>query len=344
MRTKKILSILLVMLMTMGVFGVMGASAVVLVGEVGEEVAVQADKGWDAVPNPFPIYDESLLKAKKMEDAVVTWVPFANEDGNATAAGSFYKLYTTHIAGSPTNQAVVEWKAYKVNTDELNTDEVEEPNPWASNRPYDVRTNNSYGTGAYFNVSASEVTLYLYQGDVKYYGWVRVELSVKVDTNEDGVVDSEKVATPIWVHLADPTNLAKKINEAKEQAAKTDRYTKVYLDNLNLRIKNASELLTQKASAELVAYHMDLLDKAIKGIKPDGTSVGNIWRLTSDNGDNWIDGFLKQKFIAFWWQMSDVFAVIKKVADPLFGFLGQIGNFFGNLMPIFGLFTGLLGL
>ena len=95
MRTKKILSILLVMIMALGVLAI-GASAVEL---VGEEAVTQADKGWDAVPNPFPIYDESAIKATGMDKAVVLWVPFANEDNNATADGSFYKLSQTRKPG-----------------------------------------------------------------------------------------------------------------------------------------------------------------------------------------------------------------------------------------------------
>jgi len=331
MRTKKIFSILLAMLMAMGVFGIMGASAAEL---VGEEVTVQAYKGWDALPDPFPIYDESAVRATGMDKAVILWEPFQNADGNATGDGSFYKLYNTRKPGITTAQGICEWNVYKVGADggmEINKGK------------YDVRTSSSYGTGAYFTVAGNEVLLYLYQGDVPYYGWVRVQLTVKVDTNDDGVVDSEKFSNAVWVELTKPDPLKEKITEAGKEMAKKDRYTEAHIKNLERRIKNASELLTQKADQELVDKHINWLNQAIAGTdtKPDGTPVGNKWKLS---GVDFIDNFLGQGVIAFIWQTIDVFAKIGAVLGPLVNFFGQIGNFFGNLMPIFGLFTGLLGL
>lgn len=330
MRTKKILSILLVMIMALGALAI-GASAVELVGEAA---VAQASKGWAAEPNPFPIYDESAIKATGMDKAVVLWVPFSNEDGNATADGSFYKLSQTRKPGVSTYQAICEWNAYK----------VEKEGGLETNKgKFDVRTSNSYGTGAYYTIAANEVYLYLLQGDTTYYGWVRVELTVKVDTNDDGVVDSEKSAIPVWVYLADPTDLAKKINEAKKEVAKSERYTKDYIDNLNRRIKNASELLTQNAEQTLVDYHMGLLNSAIAGtdFKADGTPVGNKWKLS---GVDFIDNLLGQGFIAFIWQAYDVINTTIETVKPLIDFFGQIGTFFGYLMPFFSILGGFIGL
>jgi len=330
MRTKKILSILLVMIMALGVLAI-GASAVEL---VGEEAVTQADKGWDAVPNPFPIYDESAIKATGMDKAVVLWVPFANEDNNATADGSFYKLSQTRKPGVSTAQALCEWNAYKVSADGgMETNKGK----------YDVRTSSSYGTGAYYTIAANEVYLYLVQGDTSYYGWVRVELTVKVDTNDDGVVDSEKSANPIWVYLTEPKPLAEKINDAKKEAAKTERYTDAYIENLNRRVKNASELLTQKADQDLIDMHMELLNKAIAGAdtKADGTPVGNRWKLS---GVDFIDNLLGQGFIAFIWQAYDVINITIETVKPLIDFFGQIGDFFGYLMPFFSVLGGFIGI
>ena len=330
MRTKKILSILLVMIMALGALAI-GASAVEL---VGEEAVTQASKGWAAEPNPFPIYDESAVKATGMDKAVVLWVPFENESGSATGTGSFYSLANSRHPGVATNQAICEWNAYKVDS---NSDTA------INKGKFDVRTSSSYGTGAYYTIAADAVYLYLQQGDTTYYGWVRVELTVKVDTNDDGVVDEQKFAAPIWVYLTEPKPLAEKINDAKKEAAKTERYTEDYIDNLNRRVKNASELLTQKADQALIDYHIDLLNKAIAGAdtKADGTPVGNKWKLS---GVDFIDDLLTQPVIAFIWQAIDVGTTAYNTVKPLIDFFGQIGDFFGYLMPFFSILGGLIGL
>jgi len=335
MRTKKILSILLATIMALGVLG-LSASPVELVGEDG--AVVHADKGWHDVPNPFPIYDVSATRATGMDRAVIVWIPFTDENGNATAAetattiGSFHWLSGQKFSNVSTERALCEWKAYKVAAN----------GGMETNRgQYNVVRSSSYGSGAYYSIAANEVVLNLVQGDSNYYGWVRVELTVKVDTNKDGVVDDEKVATPIWVYLTEPKPLAEKINEAKKEAAKSDRYTKDYIDNLNRRVRNASELLTQKAEQALIDYHIDLLNKAIAGTdnKADGTPVGNKWKLT---GWEWFDNLLGQGVIAFFWQAYDVVTTIIDTVKPLIDFFGQVGNFFGNIMPLFTMLFGFL--
>jgi len=353
MRTKRILSILLAMLMALGVFGVMGASAeepvdeeeavVVLAAEEepeaeeevaavlaaapagGETEAKAIQKGWSAelAKGKLDSLRENFDHTKGSGTAEIYWEPFAANNDVDPKEKSFYDLYIANPKLATfefefQRKIDNEWKSF----------------PVAANAAAALAS-----TGAYVSsIGETKVILTIGQASaIKWYGVVQARI---------GVTHNGTTLWSDWKEalLSDASSLAEKINEAKKEYDKSDRYTDKYRDNLKAIIDLATLMLSTKLTAEEVEIYKAALDNAINGKDALGQSVGNRWKLTDKNGDNWIDNFLGQTVIAFIHQTKDVFATIQKVTGPLFSFFGQIGDFFGNFMPIFGLFKTLLGL
>ena len=345
MRTKKVLSILLVMIMALGLLGIVGASAEELVDEeivvlaageeieeeeiavvaaapalTGEEAVVQA-KGWSEVDEI--IITENLIHSSGSGTAKIVWEAFLANTETTPKQDSFYTLYTTAPVGT---LADAKW-------------EVER---WIDSawKPIAVQTNQILAnatTGAYFEVKDKEVTLSIGQPTNTWYGTVRARLTVYV--GGDSLTSPWRVA-----ELVDTKDLAEKINDAKDELKLTDRHTEKYINNLKAVLAVVEAVFsTSKLTKDDVAKYITYLEFALQGRNAVGEPVGFVWKLADKNGDGFIDGLLGQSFIAFIWKVVDIFNIVSEVVKPMIDFFGEIGSFFGYLMPFFSLFTGLLG-
>jgi len=192
-------------------------------------------------------------------------------------------------------------------------------------------------SGIYPVVSATAVTLTVGQPTInKWYGWVRVKLSITV-----GGIPSAP-ASEVWraVELVDSSEFAKLINKLKEEYAKSDRYTDNYRNNLKALYEAAEGLMqTTKLSQEDINLYTLYMNRGLAGQNALGESIGNIWKLS---GIDFIDNLLGQGFIAFIWRVVDIGTVIWNMFEPIISFVVQIGDFFGNIMPIFTFLFGLI--
>ena len=313
MRTKKFLSILLAVIMTLGVCGV-GVSAAELTGD--SEAFVQAK--WSELGNNL-VVTENKNHSKGMGTAEFRWIPYTNDAGSVDAAGSFYGDYKKGADCTWEYWRVIDGvdTLFAVQTDELKAAST---------------------TGAYFVVGKDYVTLTVGQPtNVKWYGTVKVKLTVTV-TGAGGVQET-KESLVVTAVLSDNKKIAEKINEAKEEVAKTDRYTKAYLDNLQLTIDKATILISGRPTDAQQTDFINYLELAINGFDAAGVTVGKRYKLS---GVDFIDNLFSDSFLAGLWKVIDVFNSIMSVVNPLIDFFGQIGDFFGNLMPIFTFIFGLI--
>ena len=309
MRTKRILSILLAAIMAVGAFGIVGVYAEE--PEVAQGVGAQ---GWN---NVVTLYEDASL-AGSVSEAVIVWDAYL---GTANKKPDDLDSFFTHNGNG---DATFQWNAWQATSD---TD-------LSTTVPLDIKASHNLAintSGIYWEISSNTVSteLKLIITQIKgyeYYGWVRANLTVTV-------LGGTPVTSPnIWVNLRNPKKLADRILDADKELAKTDRYTKAYLDNLKLVNDACKNLLkTGKPSQAVIDQWLDTLNKAIDGKDSAGVSVGKRYKLT---GWEWFDKIFSDNALKNIWGIIDVF-------KPIVDFFGQIGRALGFLIGLFGGLGGL---
>ena len=317
MRTKKFLSILLAVIMTLGVCGI-GVSAVEL---TGEEAVVEQLKWSDMNTAGKIILNENTAHSKGMGTAEIVWVPFTATDGTLGGVDSFYTLYNKNP-----KEVTLKLEAWRVESD------GDIPIAIHVDKPLAATT-----TGAYFDVSSSALTVTIGQASTKWYGTVKVKVTVSYPGAPAGT--ATELIGEYTVKLSNNKDIAEKINQAKEEAKKDDRYTKAYLTNLNSIISSAESLIQGRPTEDQILRYIGYLENAINGLDANGVSVGKIYQLSKIE---FIDKLFSDSFLAGLWKVIDVFNSIMSVVNPVIDFFGQVGDFFGNLMPIFTFIFGFL--
>ncbi len=322
MRTKKILSILLAVILAAGVFGMTGVVA-------ADEVVTQAAiKGWNG---NVTIYED--YTATTMTEGLIAWDSFlATDDGTQK---SFYDLYKI-------GQAKATWTVERsIKGDFTDTAPVIVKKSWSE---------ASVTSGVYADVTTSRCVLYIKQPTTPIYGTIRATLKVEVT----GGTPIESISAPCTVTFKDPTGITDLVKEAEEELAKTDRYTKLYLDNLKAVTNAAKATLQTIPSQDAIDSTIAALKNAIAGVKVDPAdetktvSIGDIYKLT---GWEWLDSKFGQSFLSKLWGIidffTDMFSFFTKAADamgPIIDFFGKIGSALGFVLPLFTTLFGLFGL
>ncbi|MDR0530930.1 MAG: hypothetical protein LBG83_02565 [Oscillospiraceae bacterium] len=365
MRTKKILSVLLAVLTTMTAFGAIGAGALtaeeaaaqVLTINAEPQVAAVAAVGWNN--ETVQLTDRSDL-AGGWDAAAIEWIPFVSHPAYTPSGGTtvtpkdgFYDYYKG-ATNAATNKASFAWQVWTWDT---------EKNVWSEYTQIKTSGTATVGTPlrVYYdgNNNNKPITLYISQGTSKYYGKVKVRLTVYVD---DAVGDPAD-ATPsryseIEVTLVDKTKINKLLAKIDTMITKTDRYTDEFIDFLKeirskvgIDLASATDDATRKAITERLQGIVDLVrsDTAIPATIGKGSKSPK--RIYKWIGWDVIDDFLGDKFLHGYWKMIDVFGIIGKVVDaiskvfsPLLAIFGAIGKAFGFIIPAFSALAKLFGM
>jgi hypothetical protein len=361
MRTKKILSVLLALLTCMTAFGAVGAGALtaqeiaaqVLTVAATPQAAAVAAEGWDK--ETVVLTDRSDL-AGGWDAAAIEWIPFKahpaytttdpNRPGNTitvTPADGFYDYYQG-ASNEATNKASFKWQVWTWSTDR---------NEFVEYTQIKTSATATVGTPlrVYYdgNNNNKPITLYISQGVSKYYGRVKVRLTVYVNGDASDAAASK--FKEIEVTLVDRAKINELLEKLDKMIAKTDRYTDDFLDFLK-EIKSKAGLdlasATDEATRKVITDRLQAIVDLQRGDHAIPASVGKLYKLL---GWEAFDNLFSDGFLGGYWKMIDFFGImgkiveaITKVFSPLLAIFGAIGKAFGYIIPIFGTLGQLFGI